>query len=131
MVYFKFCELKYNLNMEDVLESLRELNIEDKIWITYFFLAGFAIYSNHLERISVLNQDRNARLQYKTINITLLSIGFFIYLYFFVLAYKHLKELSPNASPRQILTGNTQFLATVFLLTGSILILLTEILKEN
>ena len=117
--------------MEDVLESLKELNIEDKIWITYFFLAGFAIYSNHLERISVLNQDRSARLQYKTINITLLSIGFFIYLYFFVLAYKHLKELSPNASPRQILTGNTQFLATVFLLTGSILILLTEILKEN
>lgn len=49
----------------------------------------------------------------------------------FSLAYKHLKELSPNASPRQLLTGNAQFLATVFLLTGSILILLTEILKEN
>ena len=117
--------------MEDVFESLRELNIEDKIWITYFFLASFAIYSNHLERVSVLNQDRNARLKSQTINITLLSIGFFIYLYFFFFSYQHLKELSPKASPRQLLTGNTQFLATVFLLTGSILILLTEILKEN
>lgn len=117
--------------MRNLQETLKELNTEDLIWITYFFLASFAIYSNYLERVSVLNQDRNARLKSQTINITLLSIGFFIYLYFFVLAYKHLKELSPNASPRQLLTGNTQFLATVFLLTGSILILLTEILKEN
>lgn len=117
--------------MEDVFESLKELNTEDKIWITYFFLAGFAIYSNHLERISIFNQNKNARLQSKTINITLLTISFFIYFYFFFLAYKHLKELSPNASLRQLLTDNTQFLATVFLLTGSILILLTEILKET
>lgn len=117
--------------MEDVLESLKELNIEDKIWITYFFLAGFAIYSNYLERKAILEQNEKLRKTYKTINITLLSIGFFIYLYFFILAYKHLKELSPNASPKELLAGNTQFLATVFLLTGSILILLTEILKEN
>ena len=117
--------------MEDVFESLRELNIEDKIWITYFFLASFAIYSNYLERKSIIEQNEQARKEYKTINITLLSIGFFIYLYFFFLAYRHLKELSPNASPKELLAGNIQFLATVFLLTGSILILLSEILKEN
>lgn len=117
--------------MKDVFESLKELNTEDKIWITYFFLAGFAIYSNHLERVSILNQNKNARLHSKTINITLLSIGFFIYLYFFFLAYKNLKELAPNASPKELLAENIQFLATVFLLTGSILILLAEILKEN
>ena len=117
--------------MEDILESLKELNIEDKIWITYFFLAGFAIYSNHLERISVLNQDRNARLQYKTINITLLSIAFFIYLYFVMLAYSRFKLNNPNTTFKQLRIREANFIAAVLVLLATIIYFITSILSDD
>ena len=41
----------------DVFARLKRLKNEDFIWIIYFFIAAFAIFSNKLEREYVLNNN--------------------------------------------------------------------------
>ena len=84
--------------MKDINKTLKELKIEDFIWIVYLFIAGLALFSNFLERKAILNNDMLAKKEYKTINICLLSIGFFIYLYFLIVAYQDVKEVNSNVT---------------------------------
>ena len=84
--------------MKDINKTLKELKIEDFIWIVYLFIAGLALFSNFLERKAILNNDMLAKKEYKTINICLLSVGFFIYLYFLIVAYQDVKEVNSNVT---------------------------------
>ncbi len=78
--------------MNDLNKTLQELNTEDIIWIISLFTASFAIYSNYLERNYVYTHNKKSKTRYKTINITIGVIAFFIYLYFFLLSYQRIQE---------------------------------------
>ena len=68
--------------MNDISKKLKRLRNEDFIWIVYFFIVVFALYSNKLDRDYLLKKDNEAYKREKYINITIFFIAFFIYLYF-------------------------------------------------
>ena len=80
----------------DVFARLKRLKNEDFIWIIYFFIAAFAIFSNKLEREYVLNNSNVAYKKSKTINIILFLVAFFsgfFYLFIFCFTfYPRLKQ---------------------------------------
>lgn len=117
--------------MDNILKNLKELEIEDLIWIITLFTASFAIVSNKLERDYLFTGDLTKQKKFKTINITLLSIAFFIYLYFVLLAYSRIKMNNPNTSFKQMRIREANFIAAVLVLLATLIYLVTSILSDD
>ena len=117
--------------MDNILKNLKELEIEDLIWIITLFTASFAIVSNKLERDYLFTCDSTKQKKFKTINITLLSIAFFIYLYFVLLAYSRIKMNNPNTSFKQMRIREANFIAAILVLLATLIYLVTSILSDD
>ncbi len=117
--------------MDSILRNLKELEIEDLIWVITLFTASFAIVSNKLEREFLFTGDLTKQKKFKTINITLLSIAFFIYLYFVMLAYSRFKLNNPNTTFKQLRIREANFIAAVLVLLATIIYFITSILSDD
>ena len=116
--------------MKDISENLKELEIEDFIWVISLFSACFALLSNKLEKDYLYTHNLSKEKEYKTIHITLLVIAFFIYLYFMMLNYKRIKR-NTHQSFKQMRINNANFLAATLIVLATIIYIMTSILSTN
>lgn len=101
--------------------KLQRLNMEDFIWVIYFFIALFAIISDVYERKFLVNQDYKSQKIYKTINITIFIVALFIYVYFVLINYEDIKELKTNVTKKEVLNQHLSLIAALlFLVAGAI-----------
>lgn len=117
--------------MNNINKILKELEIEDIIWIITLFSAIFAIISNKFERDYVINYSKKSQKTYKTINITLLIISFFIYLYFLLLSYSRIKEINPSTTFKQARLTNINFIAATLFIVASLISIFVEIFSDD
>ena len=104
-----------------IFEKIKETNIEDIIWLTYFFTIIANLYSNYLERDYIKNNNIRSRNLFRQINLYVLVIAFFIYLYFVFLSYKSIRYLRSNATQKKVfLTNLTLISALLFLIAGAL-----------
>lgn len=104
-----------------IFQKIRETEIEDIIWIVFFFIIIANLYSNHLERDYIKNHNIQSRNIFRKINLYVLIIAFFIYLYFVFISYRSVKNLKQNASNKQVfLTHITLISAILFLIAGAL-----------
>ena len=104
-----------------IFEKIKETNIEDIIWLTYFFTIIANLYSNYLERDYMKNNNIRSRNLFRQINLYVLVIAFFIYLYFVFLSYKSIRNLRSNATQKKVfLTNLTLISALLFLIAGAL-----------
>lgn len=104
--------------MKEIKETLKELNIEDMIWLTYLFISTFAIISNYYERNYIKEKNKNSYQKYKTINYNILLISLIIYLYFLYRSIKrYIKDNNKN---------KTNIIANTLFSVASLLTLLNE-----
>ena len=115
--------------MKDINEQLQLLKNENLIWIIYIFISIFAIVSNHFEKQYDLTNDSESYKKFKTINICIFTIAFFIYLYFFVTIYSKLKNVK-RTTERYRLTQAQLFGAILFLI-GGVIYLIVEISEQE
>ncbi len=112
---------------EKLREELKELKIEDFIWVIYIFIAIFAIVSNRYEREYDLKHNKKDAKVFRTINTDIFIITFFIYLYFLYINYKRIKALNPNSTLKEIISTNSSFIAACLFLIGGVISLLVSI----
>lgn len=117
--------------MEEIKKTMRELEIEDWIWIITLFSAIFAIVSNQFERDYVKTKSQQSKKVYKTINVTLLTISFLIYLYFLLLSYSRIKEITPNTSFKQARLTNLNFIGAILFIIASVISIIVEIFSDD
>lgn len=115
----------------DVFAHLKRLKNEDFIWIIYFFIAAFAIFSNKLERDYVLNNNNVAYKKSKTINIILFLVAFFIYLYFVLLFTQDLNNMEKNFNNEKYRNTFLQLIAALLFLIGGIIYLVEAISERD
>ena len=115
----------------DVFAHLKRLKNEDFIWIIYFFIAAFAIFSNKLERDYVLNKNSVAYKKSKTINIILFLVAFFIYLYFVLLFTQDLNNMEKNFNNEKYRNTFLQLIAALLFLIGGIIYLVEAISERD
>ena len=115
----------------DVFARLKRLKNEDFIWIIYFFIAAFAIFSNKLERDYVLNKNSVAYKKSKTINIILFLVAFFIYLYFVLLFTQDLNNMEKNFNNEKYRNTFLQLIAALLFLIGGIIYLVEAISERD
>ncbi len=112
-------------------ETLNEVRIEDYIWIIYIFLAVFAIISNHFEKDYLKTHNKKDESIFRTINSEIFIVTFIIYIYFAYINYKHLKNLSPEASDKQVLLANAGFIASILFLIGGAISLIISFIGDD
>ena len=117
--------------MNDVEKKLKRLKNEDIIWIIYFFIVVFALYSNKLDRDYLLKKDRDAYKREKSINITIFFIAFFIYLYSLLLLTEDLGNMEKNFDDPNYRSTFIQLIAAILFLIGGAIYLINEITRKD
>lgn len=112
-----------NISLEDT-SRLQELRADDYIWYIYIFIVFAALLSNNLERSYVYTKDKDEFTSYHIINIIVLTLAFFIYLYFLkISAVQYHKKRNFNNAIRLI--------GTIFLLLSGALVLIAELRESS
>ncbi len=117
--------------MNDVEKKLKRLKNEDIIWIIYFFIVVFALYSNKLDRDYLLKKDKEAYKREKSINITIFFVAFFIYLYFLLLLTEDLGNMEKNFDDPNYRSTFIQLIAAILFLIGGAIYLINEITRKD
>jgi quinol-cytochrome oxidoreductase complex cytochrome b subunit len=117
--------------MNDISKKLKRLRNEDFIWIVYFFIVVFALYSNKLDRDYLLKKDNEAYKREKYINITIFFIAFFIYLYFLLLLTEDLGSMGKNFNDPVYRSTFIQLIAAILFLIGGAIYLINEITRKD
>ena len=117
--------------MNDISKKLKRLRNEDFIWIVYFFIVVFALYSNKLDRDYLLKKDNEAYKREKYINITIFFIAFFIYLYFLLLLTEDIGSMEKNFNDENYRSTFIQLIAAILFLIGGAIYLINEIVRKD
>ena len=116
--------------MNDVNNRLKELNIEDFIWIIYIGIIALSFYSNSLERKYFLYNNNEDKEKYRKIIITIFSILIIVYLYFLKDSWDSVKELKESDNIEKKNLTYLSFLAS-FLIAVSGFIFLYIAFKDK
>lgn len=79
-----------NSELED---RLKDLKIEEFIWVIYLGIIFLSFYSNGLERDYFVNKNEESKEKYRKIMILIFSILVIVYFYFLSDSYKDLKKI--------------------------------------
>lgn len=79
---------------KETKERLKQIKIENNIWIIYIFLIILCFISNNYEKNYFLTNNQISKEKYRNISIFIFSTALLIYTYFLYDNYKDYKNLS-------------------------------------
>lgn len=106
----------------NVNNELKQVEIENLIWMIYLFIIGANFISNYFEEKYLFTMDSKYRKIFRYINILVLFIALCIYIYTLYITAKNTNKKSPIY--RKLL-----LLASICILIGGIIYLYVEIYK--
>ena len=112
-------------------DKLKQIRIEDYIWIINFFIIFFAFMSNDYEENYIKTKDKKSWNIFHTINIDIFIIIFLINVYFLYLRYQNLQSLNNTSSKEEVLNANLNYIAAIFIVIGTLIYIYTEITGSN
>ena len=107
--------------MNDNYKRLKQIEIENKIWIIYFFLIGLCLYGNSFEKKYFLYGNNYDKEKYRKITIFIFSISVIIYFYFFIDSYKDMKNNNYNIKSKSY--SELSFLGSTLILISGLIFL--------
>ena len=107
--------------MNDNYKRLKQIEIENKIWIIYFFLIGLCLYGNSFEKKYFLYGNNYDKEKYRKITIFIFSIAVIIYFYFFIDSYKDMKNNNYNIKSKSY--SELSFLGSTLILISGLIFL--------
>lgn len=119
------------MNYNEVNEKLKELKIEDFIWLIYIIIIFMSWYSNYLERKYFIYNDTNSKEQYRKIIITIFSILIIVYIYFLISSYNDLKNIKENDDDKKKILLFLSFIGSLLILISGFIFLYIAIKDEN
>lgn len=119
------------MNYEQLNNKLKQLKIEDFIWLIYIGIIFLSWYSNTLERKYFIYNDNISKEKYRNIIILIFSILTVIYLYFLKDSYNDYKNLKPydNEKKKELVTLSL-FSSLLIAISGAIFLYIA-ILDED
>ena len=107
-----------SMDYKELERRLKQIKIENFIWVIYIGIICISWYSNYLEKNYFLYNDEESKESYRKLTIFIFSILVIIYIYFFKDSIDEIKELSVNDSKKK---KDLTYLSMI----GSILILIS------
>ena len=117
--------------MEDLSSKLKQLDIEDFIWIVYIGIIILSLYSNVLERNYYLNKDNYCKNRYLKITQIIFSILIVVYLYFLkdsIDSIRNLKNTDSDKKKRLVLLS---FIASLLIAISGFIYLYISFVNDD
>ena len=86
------------MNYNEINNRLKQIKIEDYIWIIYIGIIILSYYSKYLEKKYLLFNNINDKEKYREIIIIIFTILIFIYYYFLKSSFDDINNLKENDS---------------------------------
>ena len=119
------------MNYEELNEKLKELKIEDFIWLIYIGIIFLSWYSNSLERKYFVFNDFVSKEKYRKIIIFIFSILVLVYFYFLKDSYDSYKNIKPNASEKEGELLFLSFIGSLFIAISGLIFLYIALEDED
>ena len=104
-------------------ERLKELKIEDFIWLIYIGIIFLSWYSNDLERRYFVYNDINSKEKYRKIMILIFSILVIVYYYFLNDSVSSINNLSSDVSCEKKRLNYLSMIASLLIFISGIILL--------
>jgi len=108
---------------KEIDDKLKQLNIEDFIWVIYIGIIALSYYSNFLERKYYVFNDLDSKNKYRNIMILIFSILIVVYFYFLYDSYKSINDLKCGDSEKKKRLLYLSFLASLLIFISGIIFL--------
>lgn len=118
------------MNNEELNKRLKQLKIEDFIWIIYIGIIIMSWYSNYFERKYFIYNDLESKEKYRKIIIFIFIILVIIYAYFCKDSYEDLKSLNSYDSEEKKQLTLLSFIASLLIVISGIIYLFIAIKDE-
>lgn len=112
-------------------EKLKQLDIEDFIWVIYIFIILMSWYSNHLERKYFLYRNDEDKKRYRTIIVFIFSILIIVYLYFLNSSLEDIKKLSPRDTEKKKQLVYLSFIGSLLIFISGAIFLYIALVDED
>ncbi len=119
------------MNNNDLKEKLKQITIEDYIWIIYLGIIFLSWYGNSFERKYYKNNDLNSKNKYQNITILIFSILIIVYLYFLKNSISDIKSIKPYYSKKKKDLIYLSFLGSLFVALSGAIFLFIAITDNN
>lgn len=100
---------------EELLKKLKQLEIEDFIWLIYIGIIIMSWYSNSLERNFFIYNDLESKEKYRKIIIGIFTILVIVYLYFLEDSYEDVKNIKFNNLTKKDYLTILSFIASLLI----------------
>lgn len=117
--------------MNEDLSRLKDIKIENYIWIIYIGIIVLSWYANSKEKDFIINKNENSKKEYQALMILIFTILLFIYYYFTIDSYDDVNELTPLDSKKKIILRYASFVGSFLILISGIIFLIIAILDDN
>ena len=94
-------------------EILKQIDIENLIWIIYLGIIFLCFISNDYEKMYYTTNDESAKNMYRLLNIFIFSIVFLVYIYYFLGAYQAFINLKYIDNDNAKLFNTLNFIASI------------------
>ena len=112
-------------------ERLKDIKIENFIWVIYIGIILLSWYSNYFEKNYILYKDEKAREKYQELLILIFSILVVIYAYFTYSSYLDLVNINEYDSKKKKDLTYASFIGSLLILISGIIFLIIAIMDDN
>ena len=109
--------------MNDRLDKLKDIEIENKIWIIYIGIIILSWYTNSKEKTFLLYNDEKNKKEYQNLLILIFSILVIIYYYFAKDSYDKVININEFDSDKKKHLLYLSFIASFLILISEIIFL--------
>lgn len=112
-------------------ERLKEIKIENEIWIIYIGIIILSWIANSKEKNYLLYNDLKSKKEYQDLLILIFSILLLVYYYFFNDSYKSLKSLNWYDSQKKKTLIYASFIGSLLILISGAIFLGIALTDDN
>ena len=120
---FFFLFILFSMYSREVEDKLRQIKIENFIWVIYIGIIALSYYSNYLERKYYINNDIDSKNKYRKIIIVIFSILIIVYFYFLVDSYNSVRDLNRFDTEKKKRLIYLSFLASLLIFISGLIFL--------
>ena len=119
------------MNYEELNNKLKQIKIEDYIWVIYIGIIVLSWYANDLERIYLIKNNIVAKEKYQTLMIIIFFVLLIIYLYFLKLSIDEINKLKDSDSDKKKRLAYLSFIATLFITISGLIFFIIAIVDKD
>lgn len=115
----------------DLEEKLKEIKIENYIWVIYIGIIIFSFYSNSLEKRYYIYNDQIAKKKYRETLLVIFSILTIVYYYFFKSSFDDYNNLKETDSKNKKELVTLSFISSFLIFISGLIFLYVAYKDQN